>query len=122
MNYLTEVKKRFRSYIEVDLKNGCWIWFGALCKGYALLRVNGINVRAARWSYELLIGPIPEGYELHHTCFVKECVNPFHLKPMTHAEHIRLHADSKGAWQGVRNSQAKTSEEQYWKSNTWQGN
>jgi hypothetical protein len=39
-------------------------------------------------SYELLIGEIPKGHELHHTCENRLCVNPDHLKPLTRKDHI----------------------------------
>lgn len=108
MECLKEVKERFRSHVAVDL-NGCWIWYWTFCKGYASWSVDGNSVRVARWIYELLIGPIAEGYELHHTCFVKACVNPFHLKPMTHREHIREHVKF-GMNVGIKNGNAKRTE------------
>jgi hypothetical protein len=87
---ITKAKERFRAKVKVN-SDGCWIWLGTLCRGYALLKVNGTSVRAARWSYELLIEPIPEGYELHHECLVKECVNPFHCQPVIHKRHAQIH-------------------------------
>ena len=108
MENLRKVKERFRSYVSVDL-NKCWIWFGGLCKGYAQFALNGNSVRAARWIYELVNGPIPEGYDLHHTCFVKKCVSPYHLVPVTHREHAQIHA-KLGAWAGLRNGNTKRTE------------
>ena len=34
---------------------------------------------------------LPEGYHLHHTCGVRHCVNPRHLKMLTVAEHAAVH-------------------------------
>lgn len=45
--------------------------------------------RAHRVVYESLVGPIPAGLELDHTCRVRRCVNPDHLEPVTHAENQR---------------------------------
>lgn len=42
-----------------------------------------------RVTYQLLVGPIPEGLELDHLCEVKACCNPEHLEPVTHAENLR---------------------------------
>ena len=42
-----------------------------------------------RLAYELEIGPIPAGLEIDHLCRVRNCVNPAHLEPVTHAENIR---------------------------------
>jgi hypothetical protein len=44
---------------------------------------------AHRWAYEHFVGPIPEGLEIDHGCFVHACVNPGHLEPVTHQENVR---------------------------------
>lgn len=66
--------------------NGCWLWTGSQDgKGYGQFRPGGIAplVGAHRVSYELFVGPIPEGLELDHLCFIHLCVNPVHLEPKT---------------------------------------
>ncbi|HEV2123202.1 MAG TPA: HNH endonuclease signature motif containing protein [Chloroflexota bacterium] len=47
------------------------------------------NLKAHRWAYEALVGPIPTGTELDHLCRNPACVRPDHLEPVTHAENIR---------------------------------
>jgi hypothetical protein len=106
-----ELKKRFRSHVKVDPERGCWLWKSSLCKGYATMQIEGNTKRVARWIYELLIKPIPEGHEMHHTCLVKNCVNPFHLQPLDHGDHIRIHAEL-GAWSGTRNANAKLTDQE----------
>lgn len=72
----------------------CWLWTGsASTSGYGTLTVDGHRRPAHRFSYEIHIGPIPDGHEIHHTCQVPACVNPAHLVPLTHRRHLRLHAD-----------------------------
>ena len=70
----------------------CWVW-QKVCnpKGYAKSHFAdlGKNKRVHRVSYELYVGPIPEGLTLDHLCRVKSCVNPAHLEPVTALENIR---------------------------------
>lgn len=86
--------------------DGCLLFAGEISTpGYGVIRRKSGGV-LSRWSahrlvYELVIGPIPDGCEIHHTCGVKRCVNPDHLEPMTRREHMaadgRLTArDEKG--------------------------
>lgn len=72
----------------------CWIWLGSRAThrgGYGQFSVeHGTVVRAHRWLYERLVGPIPDGHHLHHTCETPMCVNPSHLVPCSPAQHFRL--------------------------------
>lgn len=70
--------------------DGCWRWTGALYEnGYGAFWLNGRNVRAHRFAYELLVGPIPEGLDLDHLCRNRPCVNPTHLEPVTRQTNLR---------------------------------
>ena len=83
------VSDRFLAKIVAD-PHGCWIWqSGTNAKGYGQFKVDGRAVRAHRFAYELLVGPIPDGLELDHLCRVRNCVNPAHLEPVTHTENVR---------------------------------
>lgn len=80
-------------YIE-DEKTGCWLWTGSKYRnGYGWLKVFGKNRSAHRYSYELHKGEIPEGLEVLHSCDVKHCVNPNHLRVGSHSENMKDAAD-----------------------------
>jgi hypothetical protein len=75
----------------------CWLWIGHRHNklGYGTLSWTGTgvkarNVLAHRVAYELAHGPIPHGYQVHHRCHNKWCVNPAHLEAVTPSEHTRL--------------------------------
>lgn len=72
---------------------GCWLWNGAIgTNGYATVsrgtRPNRLRWMAHRFSYEVFVGPIPEGLDLDHLCRVRHCVNPDHLEPVTRRENL----------------------------------
>lgn len=79
---------------KVNKTEACWIWTGSANeKGYGQVwRGNFTDKRtmqnAHRFSYEILVGPIPEGLELDHLCKNRLCVNPTHLEPVTHKENL----------------------------------
>lgn len=76
---------RFWSKVDKDAPNGCWQWRG-YCHptGYGRFsRGKKEYWQAHRFSYELLIGPIPEGLTLDHLCRNRGCVNPAHLEAVT---------------------------------------
>jgi hypothetical protein len=60
---------------------------------------------AHRISYELAVGPIPEGLEVDHTCRNKGCVRPSHLRPATHKQNMEnrggAHANNASGVRGV---------------------
>lgn len=82
----------FWSRVDKDAEaDGCWLWSGAQFGGDAGDRYGSFYVRgnpgrqvyAHRLSYELAIGPIPDGLHLDHLCCIRLCVNPAHLEPVT---------------------------------------
>jgi hypothetical protein len=46
-------------------------------------------VGAHRASYEMFVGPIPDGLEIDHLCFTLSCVKPEHLEAVTHEVNVQ---------------------------------
>src|SRR5438105_2573404 len=83
-----DVVERF--WAKVEKTDTCWLWTASTANGgYGAFVLNDVIVRAHRFAYELLVGPIPEGLQLDHLCRVRHCVNPAHLEPVTQQENIR---------------------------------
>lgn len=65
----------------------CWPWPGAKTgDGYG----NDEGRPAHRVTYETFRGPIPDGFDLHHLCGNRACVNPWHLTALGHSVHASL--------------------------------
>jgi hypothetical protein len=80
-----------RFWLKVDRRgeDDCWEWLAAKGEmGHGRFWTGSRPGVAHRFSYELLVGPIPDGLELDHLCRNPRCVNPKHLEPVTHVENI----------------------------------
>lgn len=67
----------------------CWIWTAFNNNsGYGVYKWERSSLLAHRVAYSVLIGDIPKGLDLDHLCRVRNCVNPNHLEPVTHAENM----------------------------------
>lgn len=69
-------------------KDDCWPFLSSIGRtGCGRFYYRGKCHDAYRIGYTLLVGPIPDGKHLHHTCENRICVNPAHLIPVTRREH-----------------------------------
>jgi len=103
--------KRFWTYVRKE--SNCWIWTGTKQRGgYGHFRIKGKDYTAHRYAYQLANGPIPPKMEIMHTCDVRACVNPAHLRCATHHENM-LDAMAKDRHaRGERNRMNKLTDEQ----------
>lgn len=80
----TATDDRFWSKVEGDDPLGCWLWNSTAPSGYGTFSTSpGVTVYAHRYAYAAMVGPIPQGLHLDHTCQTPRCVNPLHLDPVT---------------------------------------
>jgi hypothetical protein len=110
-----------RFWAKVRKTDGCWEWLGATHDGYGAFesgsrRSTRRMVIAHRWSYEAVVGPIPEGLHLDHLCRVRSCVNPAHLEPVTQRENTERAVESR---HGARCAHPRTPETLYVRPNGW---
>jgi len=69
----------------------CWSWKGKQDKfGYGLFYAKGVGTRAHR-IIVFLSGREIAGYEAHHVCENKGCVNPAHIEMLTPSQHRLAH-------------------------------
>lgn len=81
---------------KVDARGECWIWAGCVDgSGYGVFFVDSVrkSVRAHRFAFEQVAGPIPDGLVIDHTCSIRNCVNPAHLEAVTVAENNKRRGD-----------------------------
>ena len=91
------IAERFAAgYRKLD--DGCWVWLKATGPtGYGVAWNGHRTMGAHRLSYEIHVGPIPDGLHIDHLCCNPTCVNPDHLEPVTQQENNRRAAAKRRA-------------------------
>lgn len=82
-----------RFWEKVEKTDSCWLWTAATNPGtgYGQFAIrHGVQVQVHRYSYALANGPIPEGFDVHHTCHVRRCLNPAHLQALSRSQNLAL--------------------------------
>jgi hypothetical protein len=74
--------------VVIDPVTGCWVYTGYISpNGYGQVVRRPRKYQAHRYTYEQVVGPIPEGLDLDHLCRNRACCNPDHLEPVTRREN-----------------------------------
>ena len=73
-----------------DDPDACFEWELARDKDqYGIVRRNGKTMRAHRAMWEEIVGPIPDGMVLLHSCDNPSCVRISHLSVGTQADNVK---------------------------------
>jgi len=81
--------------VVVD-SNGCHLWTGCTSQaGYGYVSDRGHVVLVHRFTWEQANGLIPQGMEVDHLCFVRNCLNIAHLDLVTPTENKRRMIERK---------------------------
>lgn len=104
-----------RFWQRVLKSDGCWEWQGGVAvHGYGRIHSNGSQIRVHRYSYELNVGPIPDGLYVLHRCDNRRCVRPDHLFLGTHLDNLAdMYAKGRQRYRPLRgedHNQAKLNE------------
>jgi hypothetical protein len=104
----SRLPEKFWAKVELIPFSSCWYWTGSTGRdGRGRYAVKGGERRwsirlAYRVAYTWLVRPIPSGLEMdHYFCNDPGCVNPSHVRPVTHRENC-LRGNSPIAYQMAR--------------------
>lgn len=82
--------ENFEAKAFPEPNSGCWLWMGAANQqeGRAFVSINHKSTNAARVSYQIYKGEIPDGGFVLHSCDNALCVNPDHLRVGTQSDNV----------------------------------
>lgn len=88
---------------SVQDTNGCRLWTGAIkSNGYGHVNINGKTVMVHRLSWSLTNRrKIPKGKRVLHSCDVRSCIEPKHLRIGTSAQNSQEMV-ARGRYRGPR--------------------
>ncbi len=90
-NYQCKNNSILKLYIDNTITDisGCILWTGYKEKaGYGNIYYHGKVHKAHRLAYELFKKSIPNNLEIDHICRNKICVNPLHLRAVSHSTNM----------------------------------
>ena len=94
--YNENMDTKFWKYVNVAGPDECWNWRGGFAKDkygkYHDPKAKKL-VGSHRYAYEQVVGPIPPGMCILHSCDNPMCCNPAHLRVGTNQENQRDRID-----------------------------
>lgn len=105
--------KRLQNFYKVVIvKNGCWGAKTQFGYGYARCEVDKNKSQLLhRASYEIFVGPIPEGMQINHKCHNPQCCRPSHLYLGTQQDNINDQIERGTFVKGSKHGNAKINED-----------
>ncbi len=108
-------EERFWSRVAIPSDRSlCWLWTAGIGgNGYGATRLNGKHELTHRISWFYTYGTMPTQFVLH-SCDVRLCVNPAHLREGTHQDNTndKVSRNRQSFLQGERHGMAKLTEAQ----------
>jgi hypothetical protein len=93
-----DMEARLLANSVLDIETGCWLWIAARDKrastpyGKITIWCETVKRRFKRQahlvSYETFKGPIPDGYQVDHTCRNGFCIAPDHLEAVPQSVNL----------------------------------
>jgi hypothetical protein len=89
---------RYLEKISVIPGDSCIYWKGRIDRlGYPRITYKGKEAYVHKVLYENCYGSVKRGYDVHHVCGNKGCVNLAHLRVVSHSDHMINHSPGVSA-------------------------
>lgn len=87
--FTNEEITRFWSKVAIYWPRACWLWKAAKCNnGYGSFSTRSREFRTHRIAYYLHYGTDPQQLLVIHSCDVRACCNPIHLRLGTQQDNM----------------------------------
>jgi hypothetical protein len=87
MAHPANTSRQFWARVAPPNERGCMLWTGRTRGAYGVFHIQGYNIGAHRYTWEVTNGPIPDGLLVCHVCDVPLCCNVHHLFLGTYADN-----------------------------------